>query len=1291
MIHKLASLTVLLLITACSSSSPSVHAPDLRGPDLNIADYKAGESRTVVLSNETPIQVQRVGDRLLYRLEGTFSRDSFAQIQQNIASKPMAERRAILKQEIENVFESTQAIGAIAQSSIPEVGYFEIMLPYEPELTRALKTLRIKNREIIVEPLVYNKGEIQEIQALSQEQNEALSIDPRSEHSSYSGLERIGAIEFVKQAEADIGGGVKVDGSSVQIGIADSGITYNHPTFRSQLSGKVRINRIQDFTGDGTVYIHPSAQLTASAVPNGSPNGSEEDLSITADYIESPTVPAMPAGDEFKKVENLKIKVNAEERALLLAPNASGAKFGVIFEERLNSLSDAVDLNANGKKNDLLRVLYFPASGTLPERVYFDSTGTLDFRKSVALRDFNASHDTMRVFAEKIGFAFRDAQLPSKDGTKAIPVRAVSFVGFDPGAHGTHVSGIAAGSKTIANDLATTLARGVAPEAQIAMARVCANNSGCSSNAGVADLAVNGGAEVINMSLGSLSASNDGVGVGETLLNRLVSVRNTAVIVSAGNSGPGRQTVGSPSVARLALSVGATATRSLIRQQYEWPGAGNSSFADPSEDFMLFFSSRGPSANGGFKPNLSAPGTELSSVPFNTASEVRGGLDVYWGTSMAAPTVTGSYALLLDAIKKYNERHPQPQEKLTTDALTLRRVLIESARPFDVTRLDDSSGAKSQGQYTWADQGTGMVDLKSAWRALFALRDSKLPTAVTLGDQPVELDYEVVTSFHAPNSNSYNGTKIVNGTPVFGAGVYLTANDPSRYRSVFIKRSLPELYAAGESAGELTEQLKSTADRFALRTVIYGSNESWLKAGVQESADCMTSPVSDLTVVGQGVAISVVDGVGSYNAFTGSILNLCLDREKISQLPPGDHGALVYAYRKVGAQVSPIASFIVPVFLSVPEKVMAQGSALEVQKKVPSFGVDRHYVMVPPGTSVLKMSLSVPPIKTDANGSVAANEFCSGVELMAYEGQNISKAVEDRTKARAYNCDATLGNGTGAPLLNPKLHELVVTRTNPRSGLWDVHVFGQYRYPMSQYKLRVDYVNGDTSLKGISGDTTALNGSVNWLLKDSSFAAKPETQASDYELVSLNAETKATIAQDESKYIESPLGILRSYPEKVISVSILTGQSPENDIDVYVMECPADAQNPTDTRCSLAGSGTGSTDEEKVFIVPRAGSKYAVRIEGATIRNGNGSFVSTEILNFAPEKGKVEIKGAAPRFDVSFAFSPESSILLKHPLFTQGKYYATGALSIRMADQTTLSSLPVKIVSSSAVPVPASH
>ena len=205
--------------------------------------------------------------------------------------------------------------------------------------------------------------------------------------------------------------------------------------------------------------------------------------------------------------------------------------------------------------------------------LYFDPSGTADFRNSPKLGDWTTTRASMPVLAETVGFHIQDDILPKADGSDTMPVLSASIVGFDPGNHGSHVAGIAAGSKTIQNDSALTLARGVAPEARILLDRVCSNTAGCNFVEAMADIALNGHAEVINMSLGGLSPFNDGYGVAETIVNRLTTLTNTLFVLAAGNSGPGHQTVGTPSTARLSLSVGATATQGMLQRQYQWPGA----------------------------------------------------------------------------------------------------------------------------------------------------------------------------------------------------------------------------------------------------------------------------------------------------------------------------------------------------------------------------------------------------------------------------------------------------------------------------------------------------------------------------------------------------------------------------------------------------------------------------------------------------------------------------------------------------------------------------------------------
>lgn len=83
---------------------------------------------------------------------------------------------------------------------------------------------------------------------------------------------------------------------------------------------------------------------------------------------------------------------------------------------------------------------------------------------------------------------------------------------------------------------------------------------------------------------------------------------------------------------------------------------------------------------------------------------------------MAAPAASGAIALLMDAAQIYNSKNLA--RPIPTDALTIRRVILDSARPFNVSSYNPISGAVSKGVYTWIDQGYGMVSLPRAWELL---------------------------------------------------------------------------------------------------------------------------------------------------------------------------------------------------------------------------------------------------------------------------------------------------------------------------------------------------------------------------------------------------------------------------------------------------------------------------------------------------------------------------------------------------------------------------------------------
>lgn len=185
----------------------------------------------------------------------------------------------------------------------------------------------------------------------------------------------------------------------------------------------------------------------------------------------------------------------------------------------------------------------------------------------------------------------------------------------DDNGHGTHVA------STIAGVDGTY--RGVAPDASLAVGKVCDSTGLCPTSAVLAgiDWAVNTvHAKVVNMSLGGEADETDPA---IAAINDLSASTGTLFVVAAGNDGEfGTGTVGAPAIANAALAVGAV----------------------DSKDELAPFSSRGPRpSDNAVKPDLTAPGVAI------VAAKMGGGHTAKSGTSMATPHVAGAAALVAQA------------------------------------------------------------------------------------------------------------------------------------------------------------------------------------------------------------------------------------------------------------------------------------------------------------------------------------------------------------------------------------------------------------------------------------------------------------------------------------------------------------------------------------------------------------------------------------------------------------------------------------------------------------------
>jgi serine protease AprX len=219
----------------------------------------------------------------------------------------------------------------------------------------------------------------------------------------------------------------------------------------------------------------------------------------------------------------------------------------------------------------------------------------------------------------------------------------------DPGGHGTHVAGLIAGDGTASGGAYA----GVAPGANLVDVRVISSTGATTISTLIAGMQwvlahrADYNIRVVNLSAGApvtVSYSDDPLAAAVEVL----VFAGITVVVSAGNAGPGASTITTPGSDPFVITVGAIDDN------------GTATLAD---DAIASWSSQGPTAIDGLaKPDVVAPGRKIvslrspgSTLDLQLPDRAVAGLDplapAYFrlsGTSMAAPTVTGVVALILE-------------------------------------------------------------------------------------------------------------------------------------------------------------------------------------------------------------------------------------------------------------------------------------------------------------------------------------------------------------------------------------------------------------------------------------------------------------------------------------------------------------------------------------------------------------------------------------------------------------------------------------------------------------------
>lgn len=368
-------------------------------------------------------------------------------------------------------------------------------------------------------------------------------------------------------------------------------------------------------------------------------------------------------------------------------------KFARMREDLLGAGSEygiacGADLNRNGACGDFFVILWQDSNNN----VMVDSDNDHSFADESSMTDYKVNFDVGHFGHDDPGTPVSEA-VPFVVQTDRA-AHAYVGIGIVSGAHGTHVTGIMAGNGLFGGQMS-----GAAPGAKVAVVRVCLFTAGCTSHAlieGMIYVVETDHVDVVNMSIGGLPALNDGNTTRAVLYNRLIEDNNTQMFFSAGNDGPGVNTIGDPAVVSKAMAVGAYITKETWQRNY----GSDANFVDNLHPF----SSRGPAEDGAFKPNIVAPGAAISSTPmWQNGAPVGGtytlppGYAMMNGTSMASPQATGAGALLVSAGKAQH------------------RGMFW--RPSQL-RLAMNSTARFIPGYTANEQGNGLIDVGRAWDLL---------------------------------------------------------------------------------------------------------------------------------------------------------------------------------------------------------------------------------------------------------------------------------------------------------------------------------------------------------------------------------------------------------------------------------------------------------------------------------------------------------------------------------------------------------------------------------------------
>ena len=396
----------------------------------------------------------------------------------------------------------------------------------------------------------------------------------------------------------------------------------------------------------------------------------------------------------------------------------------------------------------------------------------------------------------------------------------------DEHSHGTHVAGIIAGNGATGekDETGALYGLGVASGATVVAQRIfdgAGNYEPPPTSETLTRDAVRAGAVIGSNSWGDDTQGRYDISAAE--FDALVRDADGAtpgdqpyiLEFSAGNAGPGLQTIGSPAVAKNVIATGASENDRFDFFIY----------AD-GQDTMADFSSRGPCEDGRIKPDVVAPGTWIASLrsPLGDDENAWAPISEYYlyqgGTSQAGPQVSAAAAVFVQYYREiYGLGTPSPALVKAALINSAHDMAPEEAEVQPTPNMDEGWGRVDltalilpSRSYEFVDQ-TDLLRTGQVYERRVILSSSLQPLVLTLAYTDVpgfpgaipalvnDLDLEVI----APDGATYRGNQFRDGESVPGSASPDTINN---VEGIYLSEPLPGEYVVRVRASNVVQDAR---------------------------------------------------------------------------------------------------------------------------------------------------------------------------------------------------------------------------------------------------------------------------------------------------------------------------------------------------------------------------------------------------------------------------------------------------------------------------------------------------